>query len=131
LFRRGTSCAAAQEAWTARGAQAGAGGDGLYRGAAHRRQRDRCAEHRSASQGALRGQRSSAQRRARPRTPGKKTAVTLGALIPPVAARDALRSSYEELRQIALASGDVHGRGTGMALLIRSGMARWMDACIA
>ena len=48
-----------------------------------------------------------------------------------VAICKALSSSYEELRQIALASDSMHGRGTGLALLIRSGMARWMDTCIA
>lgn len=45
--------------------------------------------------------------------------------------REALSSSYEELRQIALAGDGVHGRGTGLALLKRNGMARWMETCIA
>jgi hypothetical protein len=45
--------------------------------------------------------------------------------------REALSSSYEELRQIALAGAGVHGRGTGLALLIRNGVARWMQTCIA
>jgi hypothetical protein len=57
--------------------------------------------------------------------------VTPAPIVLPVATREALSSSYEELRQVALASGGVHGRGTGFALLIRSGMARWLDTCIA
>jgi len=45
---------------------------------------------------------------------------------------EALASSYEELREIALTSAGVllHGRGTGFALLIRRGMASWMETCI-
>jgi hypothetical protein len=44
----------------------------------------------------------------------------------------ALASSYEELREIALAGAGVllHGRGTGFAVLIRRGMASWMETCI-
>ena len=57
--------------------------------------------------------------------------MTPAAIVPSVEIRDALSSSYEEIRQIALAPDGVHGRGTGLALLIRSGMARWMDTCIA
>jgi hypothetical protein len=57
--------------------------------------------------------------------------VTSSPAIISVEIRDALSSSYEELRQIALAGDGVHARGTGLALLIRSGMARWMDTCIA
>lgn len=44
--------------------------------------------------------------------------------------REALSSSYEELRHIALAGTGVRARGIGLALLIRSGMARWMEACV-
>ena len=44
-----------------------------------------------------------------------------------VALREALAASYEDLRRHALAG---HGQGVGLALFIRSGMARWMDACI-
>ncbi len=48
--------------------------------------------------------------------------------VPPMAVREALSSSYEELRLIALGG---QGRGVGLAFFIRGGMARWMDACIA
>ncbi len=44
-----------------------------------------------------------------------------------VAVRDALASSYEELRRSAVTG---HGGGSGFALLVRSGMARWMEVCI-
>ena len=45
-----------------------------------------------------------------------------------VAAREALASSYEDLRRLVLAGGR-HGVGTGLALFLRSGMARWMEVC--
>lgn len=44
-----------------------------------------------------------------------------------VAVRERLASSYEDLRRLALAG---HGHGVGLALFIRSGMARWMEVCI-
>ncbi len=50
------------------------------------------------------------------------------ASVPSVAVREALSSSYEELRLIALGG---QGRGVGLAFFIRSGMARWMDTCLA
>lgn len=50
------------------------------------------------------------------------------ASVPSVAAREALSSSYEELRLIALGG---QGRGVGLAFFIRCGMARWIDTCIA
>jgi hypothetical protein len=52
--------------------------------------------------------------------------------IPSYEVCEALASSYEELREIALTSVGVllHGRGTGFALFIRRGMASWMQTCI-
>lgn len=44
-----------------------------------------------------------------------------------IAVREGLASSYEDLRRLALAG---HGHGVGLALFIRSGMARWMEVCI-
>ena len=44
-----------------------------------------------------------------------------------ITVRDGLASSYEDLRRLALAD---HGHGVGLALFIRSGMARWMEVCI-
>jgi hypothetical protein len=46
-----------------------------------------------------------------------------------VPVREALASSYEDLRRLAVAGGS-HGVGTGLALFLRSGMARWMEVCI-
>ena len=46
----------------------------------------------------------------------------------PTTARELLLSSYEELRQVAV-SGVGMGHGAGFGLLVRYGMARWMDAC--
>jgi hypothetical protein len=46
------------------------------------------------------------------------------------AVREALSSSYEDLRRVALTGAHGQGRGVGFALFIRSGMARWMDTCI-
>lgn len=46
----------------------------------------------------------------------------------PIAVRDALSSSYEDLRRAALAGAD-GDRGVGFALFICRGMARWMDTC--
>jgi hypothetical protein len=43
---------------------------------------------------------------------------------------ETLTSEYEELRRVALGeSGGLHG-GVGFALLLRRGMAAWMDACL-
>jgi hypothetical protein len=45
-------------------------------------------------------------------------------------AAETLTSEYEELRRVALGgSGGLHG-GVGFALLLRRGMAAWMDACL-
>ena len=54
------------------------------------------------------------------------------AAIVPDTARETLWSSYEVLRRAALAGADADrlGRGVGFTLFIRSGMARWMDACV-
>lgn len=47
-----------------------------------------------------------------------------------ISMREAITSSYEDLRRSALAGG-VHGGGTaGLTLFIRCGMARWMEMCI-
>src|SRR5206468_11167884 len=80
---------------------------------------------------ALRHRRASAQRRARASATGKKTAVTAS---PPAAgarARQALAAGYEELRRAALGGAAGSGRGLGLALFLRSGMAAWMETCAA
>ncbi|HUE66615.1 MAG TPA: hypothetical protein VMP38_00440 [Candidatus Acidoferrum sp.] len=46
------------------------------------------------------------------------------------AVREALSSSYEDLRRVVIAGADRQGCGVGLALFTRSGMARWMDTCI-
>jgi hypothetical protein len=47
----------------------------------------------------------------------------------PISDVGALVSSYEELRRFAINRGDGTGRGVGLTLFIRSGMAAWMSAC--
>jgi len=47
----------------------------------------------------------------------------------PVGDVGALVSNYEELRRFAINRGDGAGRGVGLTLFIRSGMAAWMSAC--
>lgn len=42
---------------------------------------------------------------------------------------DALVSEYEELRRVALGALRGPSQGVGFALLLRRGMAVWMDAC--
>lgn len=42
--------------------------------------------------------------------------------------REMLRSSYEDLRRLALTDGGSH-RGAGFALFVRSGMGSWMETC--
>lgn len=43
-----------------------------------------------------------------------------------------LAASYEELRRAALGAGAPgSGRGIGLALFLRSGMAAWMETCVA
>lgn len=42
---------------------------------------------------------------------------------------DALVSEYEELRRVALGALRSPSQGVGFALLLRRGMAVWMDAC--
>lgn len=44
------------------------------------------------------------------------------------AAREALRSSYEDLRRRALAPG-ASSRGAGFALFVHWGMGSWMETC--
>jgi hypothetical protein len=56
--------------------------------------------------------------------------MTTGVAMVAATVRDALSSSYDDLRRVALAGADRPGHGVGFALFIRSGMARWMDACI-
>jgi hypothetical protein len=56
--------------------------------------------------------------------------MTPGVRVVPVVVREALSSSYEDLRRFAIAGTDRYGRGVGFALFIRSGMARWMDTYI-
>jgi len=43
---------------------------------------------------------------------------------------EALLSEYEELRQVALGGSSGVIQGTGFALLLRHGMAAWMEACV-
>lgn len=47
----------------------------------------------------------------------------------PVTDSSALVSSYEELRGEALRRPGGPGRGSGLALFIRRGMAAWLTAC--
>ena len=42
-----------------------------------------------------------------------------------------LVSEYEELRGVTLAQSNAPSRGVGLSLLLRRGMAAWMDACAA
>lgn len=42
---------------------------------------------------------------------------------------DVLVSKYEELRRVALGALRGPSQGVGFALLVRRGMAVWMDAC--
>jgi hypothetical protein len=46
-------------------------------------------------------------------------------------AREALAAGYEELRRAALGGAAGSGRGLGLALFLRSGMAAWMETCAA
>jgi hypothetical protein len=47
-------------------------------------------------------------------------------------APEALAAGYEELRGAALGAGAPgSGRGIGLALFLRSGMAAWMESCAA
>jgi hypothetical protein len=46
------------------------------------------------------------------------------------ASAEMLTSEYEELRRVALAGLDGLQRGIGFALLLRRGVAAWMDACL-
>jgi hypothetical protein len=47
-------------------------------------------------------------------------------------AHEALAAGYEELRRAALGAGAPDsGRGIGLALFLRSGMAAWMETCAA
>lgn len=46
-------------------------------------------------------------------------------------AREALTAGYEELRGAALGQAGGAGRGIGLALFIRSGMAAWLATCAA
>ena len=46
-------------------------------------------------------------------------------------AREALAPGYEELRRAALGGAAGSGRGRGLALFLRSGMAAWMETCAA
>ena len=52
---------------------------------------------------------------------------------PPVIARprETLLSAYEELRAVALRRSGSMSRGVGFALFTRSGMAAWVEACVA
>ena len=43
---------------------------------------------------------------------------------------EALVSEYEELRRVALGGSRGPSQGVGFALLVRRGMAGWMDACM-
>jgi hypothetical protein len=45
--------------------------------------------------------------------------------------REALAAGYEELRRAALERAGGSGRGIGLAVFIRSGMAAWMETCAA
>jgi hypothetical protein len=47
------------------------------------------------------------------------------------ASAEMLTSEYEELRRVALGGSDGLQGGVGFALLLRRGMAAWMDACLA
>jgi hypothetical protein len=44
---------------------------------------------------------------------------------------ESLLSEYEELRRVALTPSNGLSRGVGFSLLLRRGMAVWMDACAA
>lgn len=44
---------------------------------------------------------------------------------------ESLLSEYEELRRVALFPSNRLSRGVGFSLLLRRGMAVWMDACAA
>jgi hypothetical protein len=44
---------------------------------------------------------------------------------------ESLVSEYEELRRVAVAPSNGLSRGVGFTLLLRRGMAVWMDACEA
>jgi hypothetical protein len=47
-------------------------------------------------------------------------------------APEALTAGYEELRRAALGAGAPgSGRGIGLALFLRSGLAAWMESCAA
>ena len=46
-------------------------------------------------------------------------------------ARDVLVAGYEDLRRAALRRTAASGRGIGLSLFVRSGMAAWMEACAA
>jgi hypothetical protein len=46
------------------------------------------------------------------------------------ASAEMLTSEYEELRRVALGGSDGLRGGIGFALLLRRGMAAWMDACL-
>lgn len=43
---------------------------------------------------------------------------------------EALLSEYEQLRLVALGRSNGPHQGIGFALLLRRGMAAWMDACV-
>jgi hypothetical protein len=45
-------------------------------------------------------------------------------------AQEALAAGYEELRRAALGAPGF-ARGIGLALFLRSGMAAWMESCVA
>ena len=46
-------------------------------------------------------------------------------------AREVFVAGYEDLRRAALRRAVASGRGVGLALFVRSGMAAWMEACAA
>jgi hypothetical protein len=46
-------------------------------------------------------------------------------------ARETLAAGYEDLRRAALGGAPGSGRGIGLALFLRSGMAAWMESCAA
>ncbi len=109
-------------------AQAQHGGDGIPAATAVRRLVTAPAGSGPSNPGALRTQGPSTQRRAGPRSTGKKTSMINPD--PPSHNTDGVVAAYEELRSHVL-TGSPRGGHFGLVLLLREGVAAWIDRCPA
>src|SRR5262245_34743502 len=119
----------AAQARAARGAQTRRRRDGLCDRVADRRPRPAHTGPARPYSAALWPRRPSAHRGARPPARGKKTTLTVPALVAVDIPKPVLVSSYETLRRVALGpSGPDDGPRLGFTLLLRQGMTAWLHA---